>query len=155
MAELKEPKTEYDLRSRLGFRLSRLSKIIQDRLEKKLSKYGLSRLQWCVLSGIGLEDITTPSEIADHVGITRQAISRLLLQMRKKGWIEQEFDPKDGRSRRLVITESGRALLEACHPIVNENQTYFTNKLNAEELRMLDITLSKLVEGELTRVDSY
>ncbi|GAA6210232.1 hypothetical protein NBRC116601_35250 [Cognatishimia sp. WU-CL00825] len=144
---------EYDLHSRLGFRLSRISNLMKARLDKRLEAHGLSRLSWCALSGIGLQDITTPSGLADHIGITRQAISRLLLQMRKDGWIEQSFDQSDGRSRRLTLTKQGYETLEICRPVVEENQTHFASKISPQELAALDAALNALLQGESTQLD--
>ncbi|WP_282094990.1 MarR family winged helix-turn-helix transcriptional regulator [Epibacterium ulvae] len=143
----------YDLHSRLGFRLTRLSNLMKARLDKILAPHGLSRLSWCALTGIGLQDITTPSQLADHLGITRQAVSRLLLQMRKNGLVEQSFDTSDGRARRLALSTYGNEKLALCHPLVDENQQYFAAKISQSELHQFNQTIDALLDGETARLD--
>lgn len=143
----------YTLHQRLGYRLSRLSNLMKARLDMKLASFGLSRIGWCALSGIGLEHICTPSGIADHIGITRQATSRLLLQMRKDGLIEQSFDEKDGRSRRLGLTKQGQDVLDRCRPLVEENQKHFEAKLSPEVMATLSDALETLLAGEEAELD--
>ncbi len=153
MSDHKAAVSDYDLHSGLGFRLSRISKLMQTRLEKGLGHHGISRLEWCVISGIGLQDIATPSGLADHIGITRQAISRLLVQMRKSKLIAQSPDQTDGRSRRLTLTELGANKLVLCRTIVDENHDHFASKLSPESLDTLITTLDKLSAGEVTQLD--
>lgn len=144
---------DYALHERLGYRLSRLSNLMKARLDKKLAQFGLSRLGWCALSGIGLEAICTPSGLADHIGITRQATSRLLLQLRKDGLIEQSFDERDGRSRRLGLTKKGQEVLDRCRPLVDENQKHFEAKLSPQAMATLSEALEVLLAGEEAELD--
>jgi len=145
-----QPSKRYNLHGRLGFRFSRLSSMMKARLDKSLAQHGMTRVSWCILSGIALEDVTTPSGLAEHTGMTRQAISRVLVQMRKDGLIEQSFDAQDGRSRRLALTDHGQSILALCRPLVDENHDRFASKLSAKELAALDQILDALLEGEAT-----
>lgn len=143
----------YDLHARLGFRLNRLSKLMKLRLDQKLAPLGVSRIGWCVLSGVGLQYITTPSELASHIGVTRQAMSRLLLQMRKDGLLEQSFSEDDGRSRQVSLTPKGVDTLNRCRPLVDENQAYFAGKLSPQALAAFDEALNVLLAGDATELD--
>lgn len=145
----------YRLHRRLGYRLSRLSKLMQTRLEARLAEHGLTRLKWCVLSGVGLERIGTPSELAHHIGITRPAASRLLMQMRKDGLISQSLGDGDGRSRHIELTALGQEALKRCLPLVEDNQRHFTAKLGVEERQALDCVLDTLLDGEDTALDRF
>lgn len=144
---------DYDLHSRLGFRLSRLSSLMQARLEQHLATHEISRIEWCVLSGVGLQAITTPSALADHIGITRQAMSRLLVQMRARELLAQSFDQKDGRSRRLTLTDKGQTTLRLCKPLVDENQQHFASKIPAEQLALFSEALNTLLTGETAALE--
>ncbi|WP_368188485.1 MarR family winged helix-turn-helix transcriptional regulator [Aestuariibius sp. HNIBRBA575] len=150
-----ETKDDYALHQGLGYRLSRLSKHVQNRLETALAPHGITRLRWCVLSGIGLENVTTPSDIADYIGITRQAASRLLVQMRKDGLIDQALTETDGRSRHLSLTPLGQDKLDLCHPIVRENQAHFSDKLSPKQHLLLDELLAALLVGETKPLDRF
>lgn len=144
---------DYHLHERLGFKLSRLSRLMQSRLETGLAEHGLTRLKWCVLAGVGMEGHSAPSDLADHLGITRPAISRLLKAMIKDGLIERSLVEEDGRSRQISITEFGQQKLQACWPMVDANQDHFLQKLSAQQRQDLNQTLSDMMQGEADAFD--
>lgn len=111
-------------------------------------------MKWCVLSGIGLENIVSPSELADHIGITRPATSRLLNELRNDGLVAQALDQSDGRSRRLSITGQGQKTLRQCLPLVDENEKYLADKLDGESLQLFSRTLNLLLDGETAELDN-
>lgn len=144
---------DYQLHERLGFRLSRLSRLMQGRLEVELAKHDLTRLQWCVLSGVAVEGLNAPSELADHIGITRPAISRLLKSMIKEGLVERSLVEEDGRSRQISVTPLGAERLSACWPMVEANQEHFLAKLTDAQRGDLDAILRDLIRDETDTFD--
>src|SRR4051794_36826355 len=52
-----------------------------------------------------------PAELADRLGITKQALNHLLGQLERRGYLTRESDPDDGRSKRILLTQRG---VEAC-----------------------------------------
>ena len=140
--------SDYRLHARLGYGLSRLAKLMQTRVDSGLAEHGISRLEWCVLSGVGFEERQTPSDLADHIGITRPGTSRLLRAMRRGGLIRIVPDNADGRSRRIELTAAGLTKLALCRPIVDENDRHFSSKLTARDRAALDRALEKLLHGE-------
>lgn len=139
---------DYQLQDRLGFKLSRLSRIMQMRLETGLTKHGLTRMKWCVLSGVALEGHDSPSDLADHIGITRPATSRLLKQMIQEGLIERNLTEDDGRSRKINVTALGEEKLNTCWPMVEANQRHFLDKLGDDDRNTLNQLLHILIAGE-------
>lgn len=152
---IEEPKDmpqDYRLRERLGFRLSRLSRIMQEQLESGLAQHDLTRLKWCVLSGVALEGHTAPSELADHIGVTRPVISRLLKGMIADGLIARSLRDEDGRGREIHVTALGQQKIEACRPIVDHNQAHFVDKLTRTQREQLDQVIEALIAGEDLRL---
>lgn len=147
--------TDYRLHTSIGYRLSRLSKLVQSRVEDRLLALGISRMQWCVLASIGLEGIETPSDLADYIGTTRQATSRLLVQMRKSKLVVQAFDENDGRSRKLRLSDAGEKLLYKCLPIIEENQMHFFGKLGKTSFTNFEKTVQALLEDETAHFDKF
>lgn len=144
---------DYRLQERLGFRLSRLSKMMQTRLEILLRDFRLTRLEWCVLSGVALEGHDSPSDLADHVGITRPAVSRLLKGLIARNLIERALTDTDGRSRKITVTAQGEQTLNQCLPLVKSNQEYFTNKLSEAQTAALSDALDVIMSGESATFD--
>lgn len=143
----------YRLHNRLGYRLSRLSKITQERLEARLAVHAMSRLTWCVLSSVEWEQIRTPSDLAMHIGINRPAISRALVQLRNEGLIIQSSSESDGRSREITLTNQGMEKLLICRPLVDEVESHYSSKLSVKDMRVFEALLDKLLLGEDVLVD--
>jgi DNA-binding MarR family transcriptional regulator len=140
--------TDYQLHSRLGYRISRLSQIMQSRLESQIADLGLSRLMWCALTGIADEAVTTPSALADYIGVTRPAMSRLLRGLEAKGYVMRKQGQGDGRGVILALTPTGRSAHAAARIQVDAQNDYFLAKLSKDQREALMQALSALSMGE-------
>ncbi len=146
---------DYILHGKLGYRVSRLAQVLQSRLEKLLAPFGLTRLSWCALTGIGDEGISTPSELADYIGITRPASSRVLREMEARGYVAREGTDSDGRTVILSLTPLGQSVLRQVTPEVASLGRHFASKVSPEAMRTFLDTARLLAEGEgdpLTRL---
>lgn len=134
---------------RLGQRVSRLARIMQVQLEGDLAPPGLTRLGALVLSGIGDEGLCTPSDLADHAGITRPALSRLLRGLEHRGLITRSpGQAGDGRQTAVALTPEGTAALVRVRAAFDAVQDHFAAKLTPEVLVALAATLDTLAAGE-------
>jgi DNA-binding MarR family transcriptional regulator len=71
---------------------------------------GITNAQWQLLSELfALERRVTVSELARHMGLTRQAIQRLADDMARDGLVEFVKNPGDARAMHLLLTEVGKA----------------------------------------------
>ena len=139
----------YRLHQRLGYRVTRLSRIMQAALEAELAPHNLTRLMWVVLYGIATDRIETPSQLASYLGVTRPSISRVVHKLQAVGLIDRiERDGPDARTVRLVPTEAGRQLVETLQPRVDAHNAHFSGKLTPEELALLMSALERLCAGE-------
>lgn len=150
------PRAPYLLHRRLGWRVSRLARILQARLEAVLAPEGLTRLMWVVLCGLGEDGVETPSEMADYIGITRASTSRLLTTMAGSGLIVRNGPAgPDGRQVALALTDRGRAILTRYRPQADALNAHFMAKLTPDQARVLMEALALLAAGEgddLTRL---
>lgn len=144
--------TAYKLHDRLGYKVSRLARLMESRLERMLADLGITRLMWCVLCGVGLEDVRTPSDLADYIGITRPAVSRLLRTMQTKGLIRRNGHDSDGRGVRVALTEDGLQTLTQARRAVEILNAHFTDKLGTEALDQVKAGLDRLSDGEDTKL---
>jgi len=144
---------DYQLRDRLGHKITRLSRVMQVRLEAVLAPHGLTRLRWCVLASLGGTGALAPSDLAIAIGITRPALSRILKTMEQDGQIERRLTQRDGRSRVVGLTTQGRALLDLCWPKVNADHLHFMDKLNPDQREALDAALHALLANEDDALD--
>ncbi|WP_419910982.1 MarR family winged helix-turn-helix transcriptional regulator [Hoeflea sp.] len=138
----------YRLHARLGYKVSRLARLMETQLEEMLNPFGITRLMWCILSGVGLEDIKTPSALASYVGIARSAVSRALRTMEETGLITRCGAGGDGRGVEIGLTEKGKAVLEQCRPLVERLNEHFTGKIEENELQSVLRLVDALSAGE-------
>ena len=70
---------------------------------------GITNARWQTLSELfALEKRVTVSELARHMGLTRQAVQRLADDMAIDGLVEFAENPGDARAMHLLLTEAGR-----------------------------------------------
>lgn len=55
----------------------------------------------------------TTSELAVHLGVSKQAAGQLVDHLVGRGYLRREADPSDGRARLLLLTELGWACTRA------------------------------------------
>ncbi|HEY3524043.1 MAG TPA: MarR family transcriptional regulator [Candidatus Limnocylindrales bacterium] len=73
----------------------------------------LTFLQWRVLL-LAVRSPSPPSVsgLASNLNVAMPSASRMVARMRRRGLINLEADPRDGRMRRVVATPAGRELYE-------------------------------------------
>lgn len=83
--------------------------------ERALPK-GMTQAQFTVLNHfirLGLDE-KSPAELASAFQITRPTMTSTLARMERAGLVAIKADPRDGRAKRVSLTEKGRTMREAC-----------------------------------------
>lgn len=151
-----EPRSPYRLHHRLGYRVSRLSRVIQVRIEAVLAPYGLTRLMWCVLTGVGEEGLRMPSDLADYVGVTRPTISRLLRTLEARGLVERHAPVTgDGRAVEICLSREGARIVAEARAPIDAVVEHFTGKLSPEQYAALMQAIDLLMQGESTALADF
>jgi DNA-binding MarR family transcriptional regulator len=91
-------------------RTRRISRVITGIYDDALRPYGVSSPQFSLLVQIARLSGASRAEIGRANHQERSTLTRNLAILLKEGWID-EIVPEGGRSRPIVITESGRTLL--------------------------------------------
>jgi len=139
---------EFTLHNRVGFKVTRLARIMEARLEKQLSVHGVTRLMWCVLRGVGMEEVNTPSGLAEYICIARPAISRLLKSMEERGFVERSGINDDKRFTEVMLTELGEEKMKTCHVLVRELNDHFASKIDERSYEMLMEAIDIMTDEE-------
>ncbi len=134
----------YRLHASLGYHLSIAARQQERRLDEALKTIGLTRTTWCVLLAVGNEELSQPSDIAGFVGIDRTATSRALRQMEADGLLARSSGTEDRRTRRVELTDKGRAAIIAATPFARANAATMAEQLDAGEQEALIRLLAKL-----------
>jgi DNA-binding MarR family transcriptional regulator len=107
----------------------RMNATVQKSGTRMMRGTGITNARWQTLSELfALEQRVTVSELARHMGLTRQAVQRLADDMVSDGLVEFAANPGDARAMHLLLTEAGKA---AYHDAL-EREWQWTNAIAAD-----------------------
>lgn len=89
-------------------------------------------------------DGATVTDLAVHLGVTKQAASQLVDELVRKGYAERRPHPEDARARLVVLTESGWACTRAAEEAAAEVVRAWGADLGEAELRALGEKLLRI-----------
>jgi DNA-binding MarR family transcriptional regulator len=88
----------------------RMNATVQKSSTRLMRGTGITNARWQTLSELfALEQRVTVSELARHMGLTRQAVQRLADDMASDGLVEFVENPGDARAMHLLLTAAGKA----------------------------------------------
>jgi DNA-binding MarR family transcriptional regulator len=90
-------------------------------------------------------DGATGSEIAEHLGITKQAASQMVDFLEQHGYILRQPHPGDGRGKIVVLTERGWNCIHETEAIFADQERQWTQVLGAERMETFREDLRRLV----------
>lgn len=112
------------------------------------------------LSELGFEDIrpthgfmlkymipdgATGIELAEYLGITKQAVSKMIDHLEKNGYVMRKANPNDKRGKIIVLTERGWLVIKAKEKILLDIENRWIENIGAERMKMLKEDLTKLI----------
>ena len=79
-----------------------------------VADFGLTSARWQVLGGIALSPTPLPvAHIARNMGLTRQAVQRLVNEMERDGLVRFEPNPHHQRAKLVLLTAAGKIAYDA------------------------------------------
>lgn len=134
------------LETHLGYWLRRISNRISAAFALGLQTMQVSVAEWVVLRQIYGQSEAQPAELADVLGLTRGAVSKILDKLERRGWISRQTSTRDKRAQLLSVTAQGRRILPRLAAIADANDARFFDCLTEEERATLRYLLQKLAE---------
>ncbi|WP_326669911.1 MarR family winged helix-turn-helix transcriptional regulator [Streptomyces canus] len=89
-------------------------------------------------------DGATVTELAGHLGVTKQAASQLVDEIVRRGYAERRPHPGDARARLVVLTERGWACTRAAEEAAAEAVRSWTDVLGESDVRALCDRLGRI-----------
>ncbi|MEV0242499.1 MarR family winged helix-turn-helix transcriptional regulator [Streptomyces sp. NPDC050674] len=89
-------------------------------------------------------DGATVTDLAAHLGVTKQAASQLVDELVRKGYVERRPHPGDARARLVVLTGRGRDCTRAAEEAAAEAVREWSAVLGEGELRALGERLLRI-----------
>jgi DNA-binding MarR family transcriptional regulator len=151
-APVPNDKPPSDLHHHLGYWLRAVSNAVSQNFARQIEKEGVTVAEWVFLRVLYDANRIAPSMLAERMGMTRGAISKLAERLGEKGLVEHEANPTDRRAQVLALTHAGRAMVPALAEIADANDATFFKMLAPDEQRALRALLMKIVsERKLTK----
>ena len=77
-----------------------------------VSDIGLTSARWQVLGGIAYSDEPRPvAWVAQDMGLSRQAVQRIVNDLKKAGLVELQPNPRHARAKLVLLTKEGQRCL--------------------------------------------
>jgi len=134
------------LESHLGYWLRRISNAVSGSFARALQEKQTSVAEWVLLRELYEREQTSPGELADSLGLTRGAVSKIVDKLDTKGWVQTETKEGDSRFRLLSLTRAGQRRLPILAEIADQNDAAYFDCLTAGEKNALRELLIKLAD---------
>lgn len=137
-----------ELTAHLGYWLRHVSNHVSQAFARKLAAIDVTVAEWAVMRALYDREPTSPSQLADDMGMTRGAATKLADRLLAKGLIAREASPDDGRSHTLRLTEQGADLVPKLAALADKNEAECFARLSESDrrdlLRILKETVTRL-----------
>jgi DNA-binding MarR family transcriptional regulator len=133
------------LTSHLGFWLRFVSNQVSQSFARKVQEQGVTVAEWVVLRDL-YDGEAMPSAVADRLGLTRGAVSKLVDRLADKRLIARGAPGPDRRVQRLSLTAEGRALVPRLAALADENDAHFFGHLDAGTRERIEAAMREVVK---------
>lgn len=135
-----------DLTAHLGYWLRYVSNHVSQSFARKVEGHGVTVAEWVLIRQLLDVEALAPSRLAERMGMTRGAITKLADRLIAKSLLARAANPEDGRAQTLSLTPAGRALVPELAALADANDAEFFAHLAPEERAALLGILRGIVE---------
>jgi DNA-binding MarR family transcriptional regulator len=129
----------------LCLHVQRAARALARRFDEALRPVDLTNGQFSLLTSLNRPEPPTIGSVAHLLAMDRTTLTANLKPLERRGLLKIEVDKQDKRSRRLIITAAGRALLHKAYPIWKETHVgveFLIKRGSADDLRSALLSLS-------------
>ncbi|WEZ83140.1 MarR family transcriptional regulator [Rhizobium sp. 32-5/1] len=135
-----------DLTDHTGYWMRMVSNAVSQEFARKVAEEGVTVAEWAFMRALYDVEAMAPSALAERMGMTKGAISKLADRLLSKGLIDRADNTKDKRAHSLSLTSAGRAKLPVLARLADQNDADYFGLLTSQEHEMLDRILRALAE---------
>lgn len=133
------------LTAHLGYWLRFVSNQASHAFSLKLAARKVTVAEWVVLRQLYESEPVVPSALADRLGMTRGAISKLMDRLTAKSLVTRTTDATDRRYQALALTAEGRALVPNLSALADQNDAEFFGHLDPHERGVIETAMKTIV----------
>lgn len=134
------------LESHAGYWLRLVSNHVSHAFRLRVESHGVTVAEWVVMRTLLDSDGVNPSQLAESVGLTRGAVSKLIDRLSAKRFVACRSEKRDRRYQLVRLTASGRRLVPALAAIADQNDQEFFGHLEAQERAGLIALLARVAD---------
>lgn len=134
-----------ELRDHVGYWLRFVSNHVSHAFAQKVEARGVTVAEWVLMRAMFDAGAANPSQLADQLGLTRGAVSKLVERLCQKNLTARSADGPDRRYQTVTLTPRGRKLVPLLARIADQNDHEFFGHLSAERRAALIDQLTDLV----------
>ena len=112
---------------------------------RKVEAQGVTVAEWVLLREMLDAGTANPSQLADAVGLTRGAVSKLVERLCRKKLALRSSSEGDQRYQTVELTAAGKQLVPVLAQLADENDREFFGHLKPEEKTQLMHLLKDIV----------
>ena len=101
----------------LCLHVQRAARALGRRFDEAFRPLGLTHGQFSLLTSLNRPDPPVMGDTAALLGMDRTTLTAALKSLGRRGLVEVRADEQDKRSRRLILTPAGLALLATAYPL--------------------------------------
>jgi DNA-binding MarR family transcriptional regulator len=135
------------LESHLGYWLRYVSNHVSHAFALKLAAVGVTAAEWVVLREL-YDSESAPSVLADRLGTTRGAISKLADRLIDKALIVRRVRAGDRRFQSLTLTRQGRTITPKLAALADENDAEFFADLDTGTRATITAAMKAIVRSK-------
>jgi DNA-binding MarR family transcriptional regulator len=135
-----------DLTAHLGYWLRYVSNHVSQTFARKVEARGVTVAEWVLMRQLLEEEALAPSRVAERMGMTRGAITKLADRLIAKSLLTRKADPGDGRAQTLALTAKARRLVPELAALADANDAEFFDHLGSRDRAALLRILRGIVE---------
>jgi DNA-binding MarR family transcriptional regulator len=134
------------LTSHLGYWLRHVSNHVSQAFARKVEREGVTVAEWVVLRELYGQVEVAPSRLAERLGLTRGAISKLADRLLAKGLMLRRENEADARAHLLALSDAGREIIPRLSALADQNDAEFFEHLNEAERETVERVMKDIVE---------
>jgi DNA-binding MarR family transcriptional regulator len=123
-----------------------VSNHVSQAFARKVEQEGVTVAEWVVMRELyGLGEVA-PSRLAERLGLTRGAISKLADRLLAKGLIARRNHEADARAHLLALSDAGTALIPKLSALADQNDAEFFEHLTQADRDTVERVMKDIVE---------
>lgn len=121
------------LDAHVGFWLRFVSNHVSHAFNRKVEALGVTVAEWVVLRQLLASGAVAPSGLAEALGMTRGAVSKLVERLLAKRLVSRAVGEEDRRYQTVALTAAGKKLVPKLAALADANDAEFFGHLSGEQ----------------------